>query len=316
MILKIAIIGCDNKSTQLLIRECKKQGIKCILIPPRNIQARFVGSKVKFFAKGFKIRDVHAFIFRGIYIPKLKQSEGVISVYDEMIRFAHYAKYELGAVVIDEGLADNATPINKIQTSIVLTKNKIPYPKTYMFLSKEQALLKSNILPYPVILKPADGNQSNNILKANDKDELKIALTKTPNDLYPYMIQEYIENNGCYRILVAGNNIITAVKRTRDDDQITADIKKAIPFIPDKKTRKLAIQAARACNVEIAGIDIICDLYSGKRYILEVNRSPQIEMTRERSGIKIERHIIWYILDRINEKRKLTHKEKFSIINQ
>ena len=64
----------------------------------------------------------------------------------------------------------------------------------------------------------------------------------------------------------------------------------------------LAVMAANALEIDIAGVDIIHDEATGKAYVLEVNSAPRWESIEKDTGLNIEREILKFLDSKRDEK--------------
>lgn len=138
-------------------------------------------------------------------------------------------------------------------------------------------------LSYPVIIKTNAGGQKGgaNFLAANETEAKKI-LSAPPED-GQFMLQQYIDNDCDYRVLVLGGEVKLIIKRTRDSSKThlnntsqgaKAELIELGKF--DKRVLKDSIKAAEVMNRQIAGVDVVVEKNTGKHYFFEINRKPQI----------------------------------------
>ncbi len=168
------------------------------------------------------------------------------------------------------------------------------------------ALQKSIIaqpLPFPIILKGSGGDRGTRVFKAetlNDLEKLVRLLRKTETEEGKrYMVQEYIENKGDYRILVLGEKVLGVMKRTSQSanefrNNFSVGGKVEISDLPEA-VKAVAVKAAKVCGLSIAGVDII---YKSKEecYVLEVNKGPQFWGFMEATKIDVPREIVNYLI--------------------
>lgn len=112
------------------------------------------------------------------------------------------------------------------------------------------------------------------------RDFSKLPKKREDGRTKKFLFQKYLENNEEYRILVLKNSvgvfeskIRTNPKEFRSNVALGAreeflDIDK----IP-KKMKEIALSAAKALDIQIAGVDILVDR-KGKYWLLEANRGP------------------------------------------
>jgi len=158
---------------------------------------------------------------------------------------------------------------------------------------------------FPVILKGSGGDRGTRVFKANKLGELE----KLVKDLRKseteegrrYMLQEYIKNEGDYRVLVLGEKVLGVMKRTsgsKDEfrNNYSAGGKVEIADLPDE-IKKLAVKAAKVCGLAVAGVDVAFRDNDMKRPVIwEVNKGPQFSGFMEATGIDVPREIVKYLV--------------------
>ena len=98
-------------------------------------------------------------------------------------------------------------------------------------------------------------------------------------------MQKYVPNDCDYRVLIFGGAVKAVMRRSRQNDDTHVNNTSAggrgdMVSLSDfpKEWKDIALRAAEAVNrSDLAGVDIIVDTETGKPYVLEVNKSPQIE---------------------------------------
>ena len=124
------------------------------------------------------------------------------------------------------------------------------------------------------------------------------------------LIQEYIrEAEGRdLRIIVVGNRCVAAMERTAAEGEFRANLHRggsAAPISLDRKTQELALAAAKAHGLSVAGVDI---LHSTRGpLLLEVNSSPGLEGIENTTSVDIAGEII-RLLERAEKKTRQRRK--------
>jgi len=196
---------------------------------------------------------------------------------------------------------------------VELTKNGIEVPRTiygslwtlFNFMNKSQDPNPS--LSFPVILKGSGGDRGTNVFKINNLKELEEKVRELRKLEVEggkrYMLQEFIPNDGDYRILVLGNKVLGAMKRISGDfekefrNNFSVGGKVEIVDIPNS-IKKVAIKAAKTCGLLVAGVDVVYrDGDVKKPVIWEVNKGPQFWGFMEATGIDVPREIIKFLLN-------------------
>lgn len=219
---------------------------------------------------------------------------------------AYLQRHNIGVINPEIG---RYIPVSKLGEFVMLSDKNIPLPdSTFMRHKHILRALKKHKLPYqyPLIAKAINGSMgSANWLIKNDS-ELVSALEECPEDIF--VLQEYIPNDFDYRILVFGGRPRLVIKRSRvsDDTHVNNTSKGGegllIPLENvDTEILDLAVKAADAVGrSELGGVDIIIDSTNGKPYVLEVNKSPQIE-TGSNVQTKLDT-FVEYVMERMHGK--------------
>ncbi len=142
------------------------------------------------------------------------------------------------------------------------------------------------------ILKDNRGHKGKlNFVVSSADDVLKLAQA---NEGVRFVLQEFITNDGDYRILVLNFKPVMAIKRTAGEGSHlnntsqggTAEIV-ALDSL-DPQIIDMAVKVSRAEGLEVSGVDIIIDANTGNFYTLEVNHAPQISsgsFTKEKAVV-------------------------------
>ncbi|MBP6989638.1 hypothetical protein KBB48_02595 [Candidatus Shapirobacteria bacterium] len=158
---------------------------------------------------------------------------------------------------------------------------------------------------FPVILKGSGGDRGTRVFKANNLKELE----KLVRDLRKseteegkrYMLQEYIENDGDFRVLVLGEKVLGVMKRSsqsKDEfrNNYSAGGKVEVADLPEE-VKKLAVKAAKVCGLAVAGVDVAFrDFDKNKPVVWEVNKGPQFKGFMKATGIDVPKEIVKYLV--------------------
>lgn len=284
-----------SQAIELLTQAAKDQGHSLDVISSDMTKMRFTDKvevlvnnkkvKIKFLivrpAFGLKNNDIHANVIRQFELT------GVPTL------------NSYGAVMIAK---------DKIRTMQVLSKKKIPVPKTYVVTSAEFVPeIMQDIGKYPVILKVANGKQGVGVSIVESQRGLRsmIELLMDQEDATPLIIQEYIkESTGKdIRIFVVGDKIVAAMERiaTRKGEfrsNFSMGGKVKIASLTDEEKR-IAIKATKACGLDYAGVDLIRSKSGPK--ILEVNANPGYKGIMQATGVNVAAKIIELAVKRATE---------------
>jgi glutathione synthase/RimK-type ligase-like ATP-grasp enzyme len=181
------------------------------------------------------------------------------------------------------------TSRSKLSEDMRLATHDIRVPRTfagYPLLLVSQIKRLESRLGYPFVLKAASADRGqDNYIVADRKTFSKIMVSAKQDEVY--LAQEYIENDGFYRINVFGKDARIAVYRSTHPhkDPLKQHLNKPnggvnatnLPIAEvDPKVTELAVRGAMCMERSVAGVDLVQDKKTKEWYILEVNNSPQL----------------------------------------
>ena len=167
--------------------------------------------------------------------------------------------------------------VDKAMTSLLLHRAGIPTPPTWVTESESQAralLMRENALGHELVLKPLFGSQGTGLKRLVSPADLP------PGEDYRrvYYLQRYIGGQmGAwedYRVLVVGGSSRAAM--TRQGASWINNVAQGAACKPapvDPELSRLAEDAARALDMDYAGVDLMRDP-EGRLCVLEVNSIP------------------------------------------
>lgn len=212
----------------------------------------------------------------------------------------HWLKDD-GVVVYNDGRAIERT-VDKAMTSFLLKRAGIPTPKTWICESHQHArvvVMRETALGNRIVIKPLFGSQG-----------VGIALLQSPSDLPDscefgdvFYLQTFIEGGGegwCdWRVFVIGGRAQAAMLRS-SDHWITNRARGAVckPASLDSEVAELAEAAARAVDIDYAGIDLMRDS-KGQYYVTEINSIPAWRGLQDVSAFNIAGRIVDHFLARL-----------------
>ena len=168
----------------------------------------------------------------------------------------------------------------------------------------------SNTFNFPVIIKGSGGDRGTRVYKADNLEELETLvreLRKTETEEGKrYMLQEFIPNDGDFRVLVLGTKVLGVMKRSSQNKEefrnnYSAGGKVEVADLPEE-IKQLAVKAAEVCGLAVAGVDVAFrNNDRSKPIIWEVNKGPQFKGFMASTGIDVPREIVKYLVGLKNE---------------
>ncbi|MHA1489004.1 MAG: RimK family alpha-L-glutamate ligase [Promethearchaeota archaeon] len=197
---------------------------------------------------------------------------------------------------------------NKLLTSIKLIENNIPTPKTCIAFKDKSAIeaIKEHI-KYPAILKPIIGSWGRLIARLDDYNSAiaNLECRETMGSVLQkiYYLQKYIpivesshETPTDIRVFVIENKCVAAMGRYHPEKDFRSNIAiggSAKPIEITPELEQLSLEASKAVNGEIVGVDLMND--KGKLTVIEVNGTPQFKGVTTATKINIAGEIVDYI---------------------
>lgn len=173
---------------------------------------------------------------------------------------------------------------NKLAHQYVLLQNGLPIIPTIFIRSANiitKDFLKKFGLNFPIILKPIEGSQGNNVTKNNSIEEINSNLLKIKESKKIVMLENLITNDGDFRVFIFKNRILGIIKReSTNKNEFRANVSlggTAKQTDLPKEVKNICLEATKVLNLDFAGIDIIFDKNSQKYLIMEVNDAPQFK---------------------------------------
>lgn len=295
--MKIAILsnGTGNYSTKRLKEVAIKRGHEVKIIKYRECYASIEQNNPTVSYRG---QDLGGF---DAIIPRIAS---------HMTRYGTAIVRQLemqGIYTISSSLAINRSR-DKLRSMQLLAKAGVGIPKTVVSRnSVDIDDLINKLGGTPVIIKLARGTHGNGVVLAESKKAAKSvlqALYLSNEDGTNVMLQEYIEESAGtdIRVFVVGGRVVASMKRQSLDDDFRSNLHKGgegtIAKLSEEE-RKLAIKAAKAMGLNVAGVDMMRS--SRGPLILEVNASPGFGIEKV-TGRDVATPIIEYI--EINAKRR------------
>lgn len=287
--MKIAILsnGNANYSTKRLVEEAEKRGHQAKVIKYKNCYLSLDEKHPNIYYHGKKLTGYDAIL------PRISNS---------MTRYgcAIVRQFEMQGVWTSSSSIAITRARDKLRSAQILTKAGVDTPKT--LVSRNSADIDDLIdqIGLPVIIKLATGTHGNGVVLADTRKAAKSALQAFylyNEDGTNILLQEYIQESAGtdIRAFVVGSRVVASMKRQSLNDDFRSNLHKGGEGTSIKLTdeeKKLAISAAKAMGLHIAGVDMMRS--NRGPLILEVNASPGFGIEKV-TGRNVAEKIIEYI---------------------
>lgn len=165
----------------------------------------------------------------------------------------------------------------------------------------------------PAVIKLLEGTQGVGVMLAETDQQAESLINAFKSLKANILIQEYIKEakGRDLRCFVIGDEVVASMERQAAKGEFRANIHlggKGFAVDVTAQEKKIALAAARAINLKVAGVDLIRAKEGPK--ILEVNASPGLEGVEAATGIDIAGLMIEHIEEQVKKKAKAKTKSK------
>ena len=266
----------SNSSVTMLYKSISKLGIKTYMFNPEKLQ--FVKSNNKYSlttstSSSISISPTNTVIFYRRASPESEKGLNFLQEFES-----------LGFICINTYNA-MMNCNNKWLTYTILEKQNIATPKTALInnqmssddikkIAKEQFGNK-----YPLIVKILDGSKGKGVsIVESERSLTSVIQALLVTNTSGVILQEFIPNDGDYRIHVVNNEIVAYMKReATSSKEFRANISLGgtgkVVEISDE-IKQLAINTHSASGCVWSGVDIMIAKDTKKPYVVEINTSP------------------------------------------
>ncbi len=286
--MNILILSANKQlySTKRLVEEAKKQGHKVEVIQPTRCYMDVISGAPMVYYKQRKLNKFDAII------PRIGAS---ITNYGVAI----VRQFEMMGIYCLNSSNAILRSRDKFRSMQILSQKNIPMPKTSFAKSTEQTdMLIKLVGGAPNVVKLLEGSQGRGVVLAETKKASESLIDAFRELNANFLVQEFIKdaNGSDIRCFVVGDKVISAMMRQAKEGEFRSNIHRgavgtAVKITPEE--RKIAISAAKAMRLNMAGVDLIRS-GSGPK-VLEVNSSPGLEgietYTKKNVAAQIIKHV-------------------------
>ena len=261
---------------------------------------RFAGHETQFIKTGdvqLMVDDVYFDAFHGsksfrdveVVIPRVGRSLTDFGV----LLLNHLELMGIPSTLSAKGLS---TARNKFATMQRLRGAGLRIPESFLVASKIKAGDVIERTPPPLILKLLSGTQGVGVMKVEKVNDVGPIIDTLVELKQLILIQSYIPNPGeDVRMLVVGDQVVGAMVRKAGPTEWRSNIHlggKGVLYNQTEAEGEMAVKAAKAAGVEVAGVDMI--MSNDGPYMIEVNASPGFKGLMKATDVDVPGKIIEY----------------------
>ncbi len=185
---------------------------------------------------------------------------------------------------------------DKMRASQILAAADLPTPTTVLIRASHQVRAAfAAVGGPPAVIKVIEGTQGVGVFLVDDLTLAESLVETLQSAGQRFLVQKFIaESRGRdIRALVVGGEVVAAMRRIAKPGEFRSNLHRGARVESarlDSKTQEVAIAAAAAFDLDVAGVDML----EGKRgpTVLEVNSSPGLEGIEAATGVDVASHIV------------------------
>jgi len=261
-------------------------GHEIILINPYQMLSTLKNNEFKFSIKGMAQKP-------DVILPRQGSPMGDYGL-------ALLRQFVQMGIPLVNGLEGVTITRNQYITLQALASHRICVPASCFITEKSMFSKAVDFLGgYPVVVKQMDGMGGDGVIMADRLEDAVFFLDKHLKARKGLIVQEFIAPKGRMdvRLLVIGSKVAGAMKLEPGKKDFRANINqkgRAKKIEPSNLWIEMAVDSAKACCLEIAGVDMIVEKGCGPK-IIEVNYSPGFKGLEAATGLDIAKKIIQYV---------------------
>lgn len=295
--MKIAVLSRNPNlySTRRFVEAIEKAGHQAVVIDHLRcaLVAEFKNPQVLY--KGKALTDIDA------VIPRIGSS---VTHYGSAV----VRQFEMmGKIVVNPSISIVRSR-DKLRSVQIFSKYNVPMPKT-VFASHPRYIdtIIEQIGGAPLVIKLLEGTQGIGVVLAETKKAASSVIEAFYGVKADILIQEFIKEAGGsdIRAFVVNGKVVGAMKRQGAEGEFRSNLHRggsATPIKLTKEEKNIAIKAAAAMGLNVAGVDMLPS--SRGPLVLEVNSSPGLEGIEMATKKDIAGTVVKYIESRVNLKPK------------
>lgn len=251
---------------------------------------------------------------RTVLLPELDAIIPRIGASVTFYGLAVVRQFEAAGLVTTASSQAIAQSRDKLHSLQLMAHAQLPIPRTAVVARKDALFAAVDAVGgLPLVIKLIRGTQGRGVVLAHHYATVAAVLQRIGELHHQAILQEFIAEAGGrdLRVIVVGDRCVAAMERHAPPGEFRANLHQggtAVAIDPDKETRALAVQAAKAHGLAVAGVDLVRS--DRGPLLLEVNSSPGLEGIEGVTGIDVAGAIVRYIEDEARRSTESALRER------
>lgn len=217
-------------------------------------------------------------------------------------------QFEMRGVLTTAAAESIAASRDKLHSLQIMTEGGLPAPKTAVLAQPDGLFAAIQMVGgLPVVLKATSGTQGQEVILAHSLTAASQAIARLRRLGRQVLVQEFVAEAAGrdLRVIVVGERCVAAMERTAIVGDFRANLHRggtAVSVAPMPEVQQLAVAAARAHGLGVAGVDLVQS--DRGPLLLEVNSSPGLEGIEEATGVDIAGEILQFLEETLWQREK------------
>lgn len=276
----------EHVSNRRLIESAEARGHQVLAVDATRCSLLLTSERPEVHVEGEPLRDINAVIAR---VGASSSAYGIAVI----------RQFEMQDVVCVSGSLAIARSRDKLRALQILSRRGVQMPFTAVadHPGEVDRILKVVGKP-PYVIKVVEGSQGLGVVKADSESAARSVIEALQGLKAKILVQEFIaEAEGAdLRCFVIKDKVVASMRRQGAPDDFRSNLHRggsATSCKLSKAERDMAIKAAKAMGLTVAGVDLL----QSKRgpLVMEVNSSPGLEGIERATGLDIATKIIEHV---------------------
>lgn len=299
---KIVILSRNRSlySTKRIVESIENKGHEAVVLDHLKCDIVIEQDRPSIYYKGEELKDIDAII------PRIGAS---VTFYGAAV-VRQFEMMNVPTAVESQALVRSRDKLRSLQ---ILARANVGMPKTvFTNYSKEVKKIIDSVGGAPLIVKLLEGTQGYGVVLAPTKKAAESIIDAFHSMKARVIVQEFIEEakGADIRAFVIDNKVVGAMKRQGKEGEFRSNLHQGgtgTLIKLSKEERKVALTAAKAMGLSIAGVDLL----QSERgpLVLEVNSSPGLEGIEKTTNKDVASELINYVIKKIEFSKNRKNKK-------